>query len=494
MVTPEKLGPEVAQGYIDQIHDDATPSEKLQQLATEINGKIDQFSSADQNELAEALKHKLGTDNLRNYITEQKLNGLNSLLQRLEQAGETGAPGPAGEKGNTGETGARGTAGTPGNAGDAGPGIKNGVLSKIFGFNKSTTPVKSTNKVPKINTKKPTPKPKPSPAPSVALPKKQAKEPKDTNDSNIMSDMISKGQVIGSMTGAMIGNTVGGGTEVALSIVKREWEMLKDPNVNMLNKGIRVLGVTALGAGLVYLFRKIVRGGTNPKTGKSNSGFFGKLAKGIGLIALATWGLNKIRPWVDNQTSKEETNRKNAEDRIAAKKNGRGTINSNPAKVTAPEVKPVTPEAIPDESNLTPEQLKEFAKQLKPGTNLMNQSNKIKLNDEKVEFKITKRGLMLNGHIYEASTVKPPLWFGTETQILLPEIQKAIWTKEGIEITAHTPLDKTDGTKEIHNITTKIGFDRIPELFGKAKGGETFKLFYIIQDINFKKVKKPVVA
>jgi len=94
MAPAPRLGSEVAQRYLDTIYSDATPAEKLKELAGEINGKLDQFSDKDQDDLVQALKLHMEEQKLTSCITEGKLTNLETRLKKLEAAAAIPAPAP----------------------------------------------------------------------------------------------------------------------------------------------------------------------------------------------------------------------------------------------------------------------------------------------------------------------------------------------------------------------------------------------------------------
>ena len=454
--TEKKFGPEVAQGYIDQIHDDATPSGQLQQLATEINGKLEKFSIADQNELAEALKHKLGTNNLRNYITEQKLNGLNSLLLRLEQAGETGAPGP------TGETGAKGRAGSTEKA-------------KI-----ETT----------IN-----PAPKPTYAPEVAPPQKPALEPSKADSeeedgfAKSAGTTVEKGLTVAAgALGVATEKTIGfvgdsakgylGIVDHSKNILEREkqfWSQSSTPD-----KILRYTGV----AGAIILACKlsnwIIRG-KKGADGKRKSSTFRKVLGFFGITAFAGWALNKLGPLAERQ-------------RILAGGAPEAPRGAHaPTASLAPRSTSVAPavKATPTTDTILTPETKKIADQIGKGTDLMANTNEINLNGEKIKFQITEKGLILNDHIYTANIKAPGHW-SAKDETLYPKITKAIWGENGIDVEEEITFTKKDGETSINKKKATIKFDEIPAFFDQAKTGKSFVfkynfLLFLYKDINFEK-------
>ena len=129
-------------------------------------------------------------------------------------------------------------------------------------------------------------------------------------------DITSKGQRWGEVAGAAVGNVAGGGVEGGWNLLRREWEMARDPNMHVSDKALRWGGITVLVAGIVYLLNRIVRGAKDKTTGKRKGGIMRGILTALGITAAATWGLSRLRPWTEKRMAKEAAWRKRAEARM----------------------------------------------------------------------------------------------------------------------------------------------------------------------------------
>ncbi|MDD5469452.1 MAG: hypothetical protein PHO92_01485 [Candidatus Peribacteraceae bacterium] len=285
------------------------------------------------------------------------------------------------------------------------------------------------------------------------------------------SNIMSRGQELGTAAGAVVGNVAGGGVEGGWNLLRREKAILTDPTIHTSDKILRYTGIAAAGVGLFYLLRRIVRGPKDAETGKRKGGVMRGILTALGITALAGWGLNAVRPWAEKQIAKEEDWRKHAEATIARG----GSTTETPAG--APSSAPAQAEAaetVPSPADI--------AKQLPEGTDLKAAEQEIILNGEKMKFQVTDTGIILNGTTYKVNTETPAHWVKVLDTNLQPQITKATWQRGGIELDAKVNYKEragffdgtpVDGMTEYKNVL--IPFEKVPAFFAQAKTGRPFK-------------------
>jgi len=445
MAPAPRLGSEVAQRYLDTIYSDATPAEKLKELAGEINGKLDQFSDKDQDDLVQALKLHMEEQKLTSCITEGKLTNLETRLKKLEAAAAIPAPAPR-----------------------AAP----------------TTPKVAPAQREDIN---------------IRADAKQWAETQGETVGNAIGG--STGQRLGKEWFGYVGGMAGGGVEGVVKLARREFAMISDPNVSTGDKFLRYsFGLAAIWGG-VSILRKIVSLGhkkeTDPATGKevtkSRSPWWWKTLSILGVATGATYLLNKAGPWADKKMAEQKEWEGRAETRLDNKKREaeRKIAAEKAAKDRAERAKAAA----------------DLAKQLTEDTDLKKSAYEININDEKTKFQVTDKGIKINGIAYEVSTEKPTHWVNTIDTVLHPHITKATWQRDGIAIDATVKFKKHKSliNKGIENAEEKyenkiIPFEKIPAFFAQAKTGKSFVythalgLGLINKDFSFNKMPdKPAV-